>query len=72
MKRKFILVLLVVLLISVSQLFAQGTPCGDSGDPDVPSQCPLDTWVLLLVAAFLIYATVRLYKKQKSHGPAQA
>ena len=72
MKQKFILGLFIFWLLNVPQLFAQGTPCGDSGDPDVPSQCPLDTWVLLLVAAFLIYATVRLYEKQKSHGQVQA
>ena len=60
-KRVFGITLL--LAISVHHLFAQGTtPC----DPDDPSTCPLDTWVWILVAAALIFATAQLYRKQKT------
>ena len=63
MRSKIFWTTLILTIMSYASLFAQGTPCGDSGDPDVASECPLDTWVLVLVAAFLIIATMRLYKK---------
>jgi hypothetical protein len=65
MKSKVFWVALLLTIISWSNLFAQGTPCGDSGDPDVPSECPLDTWVGVLVIVFLVYITIRLRSKQQ-------
>ena len=69
MKNKILGVVLILMVLNWSSLFAQGTPCGDSGDPDVPSECPLDNWVLILVAAFLVVAAVRLHQKSKALQP---
>jgi hypothetical protein len=66
-KRGILLAMFFLLIINCGKLFAQGVPCDD---PDVT--CPLDTWVLLLAGAFLIFATVRLYKKQKLYNTKQA
>lgn len=66
MKAKVFWGTLLLLLVNVCNLFAQGTPCGDSGDPDDPTTCPIDTWVWLLVAAALIFAIMQLYRRQKS------
>jgi len=65
MKAKVFWGTLLLLLINVCNLFAQGTPCGDSGDPDDPVTCPIDAWVWILVAVALIFATVQLYHRQK-------
>lgn len=45
--------------------------CGDG--PGLPGQdvdaatngCPLDTWVILLVGAALIFTTAQMYRKQQ-------
>ena len=66
MKNKIFWAALILMVINWSSLFAQGTPCGDSGDPDVPSECPLDSWVLVLVATFLVIAGVKLYQQSKA------
>jgi len=65
MKTKVFWGTLLLLLINVCSLFAQGTPCGDSGDPDDLTTCPIDAWVWILVAAALIFATAQLYHRQK-------
>jgi len=39
-----------------------GTPC----DPDDPSGCPLDTWVIALVIIAVIFTALHLQRKQKS------
>ncbi|MGZ3755122.1 MAG: hypothetical protein ACXVAY_03840 [Mucilaginibacter sp.] len=69
MKTKLFLTTTFLILVNLSCFAQLENPCGGNGDPDAPSTCPLDTWVLLLVAAFLIYATVKLYRKQKSYNP---
>jgi hypothetical protein len=61
----------IFLLVSVSTVLAQcedetTSPGGTPGDPDNPwVQCPLDTWVIVLVAAALIFTVIHLYRKQK-------
>ena len=62
-KTKIFWATFILTVISWSSLFAQGTPCGDSGDPDVPSECPIDTWVGVLVVLFLIFAAIKLKNK---------
>ncbi|MES2377651.1 MAG: hypothetical protein V4553_13790 [Bacteroidota bacterium] len=60
----------IFLLAGLSTVFAQ---CEDDtgpgslpGDPDNPwVQCPLDTWVVVLAAAALIFTVIHLYRKQK-------
>jgi len=64
MKAKVFWGILLLLLINCRNLFAQGTPCGDSGDPDDPTTCPLDTGVWVLVAMILIFSTMHLYRAQ--------
>jgi hypothetical protein len=53
----------VLLMLNVVWSFAQGLPC-DGTDPD--AVCPLDTWVVVFAGAALIFAAVRLYRKQKA------
>lgn len=50
------------LLITVSA-HAQGLPCGGE-DVDTTS-CPLDTWVIVLVAASAAFAIFTLLKRRK-------
>jgi hypothetical protein len=58
----------VIFLFSIATAFAQQVPC--SGDPDDedydPNGCPLDTWVLLLVAIALILTVIHLHRKRKA------
>ncbi len=51
------------LLIIPSSLFAQDFPCGGT---DPYATCPLDTWVVVLAGAALLFAVLHLYKKQKA------
>jgi hypothetical protein len=65
---KAIGLLFTFLLISV---ITMAQDCGDG--PGLPGQdvdaatngCPLDTWVIVLVGAALIFTTVQLYRKQQ-------
>ena len=60
--------LFTFLFISVA---AMAQDCGDG--PGLPGQdvdaasngCPLDTWVIALVGAALIFTTVQFYRKQQ-------
>ena len=60
--------ILALILISAG---VQAQDCGDGpGLPGVDvdaatNQCPIDTWVVVLVIATLAFATYNLYKKQK-------
>jgi len=67
MKKKISLTF-VFFLISVLQLFAQTDP-GDPGCTD-PDDCPLplDNWVIVLVIASLVFATIYLHRKQKKEA----
>ena len=65
---KAIGLLFTFLFISVATM---AQDCGDG--PGLPGQdvdaasngCPLDTWVIVLVGAALIFTTVQLYRKQQ-------
>lgn len=58
----------VIFLFSIATAFAQQVPC--SGDPDDddydPNGCPLDTWVILLVAIALILTVIHLNRRRKT------
>jgi hypothetical protein len=55
----------LLLMLNVVMLYAQpGEPCGGV-DPD--ATCPLDTWVIVLAFAAVIFAAFHLNRKQKSH-----
>jgi hypothetical protein len=57
--------LLLLPIISFAQT-GDGPPCDDSDPIDAGPDCPLDTWVIVLVVIALIFATIHLYRKQKS------
>jgi len=63
-----VITVVVIFLFSIATAFAQQVPC--SGDPDDedydPNGCPLDTWVLLLVAVALILTVIHLHRKRKA------
>ncbi|MEB0262351.1 MULTISPECIES: hypothetical protein [unclassified Mucilaginibacter] len=52
--------LLTIHTISYAQLI---NPCGGTDD-DEP--CPLDTWVYVLVFAFVIFGAYKMHQKQKN------
>ncbi len=65
MKLKIGFGVIVLLLISALSTYAQTgiNPCNGSDDDGT---CPLDTWVVVLVAAVSIFAVYRLYRRKKS------
>jgi hypothetical protein len=64
MRVKIFLGALLLLILNTVTLYAQiGEPCGGV-DPD--ATCPLDTWVIVLAAAAVIFAVMHLNRKQKS------
>ena len=66
MKLKAVLVLFILLVcnILVAKAQADANPC----DPDDGPNCPLDTWVFILVGGALVLASVQLYRKQKAQS----
>jgi hypothetical protein len=66
---KTLSILLLLLTLSVSA-FSQDCDDGPSiPGPDVdlgPCEVPLDTWVIILVIAAVMYGTYKLYQKQKA------
>ena len=51
-----------ILFMAQSKLFAQGDfGCGDE---DPSEDCPIDTWVYLLVVLIVILAVYNLWKKK--------
>jgi len=63
MKLKAGISLLVLVLISVITAHAQGLPCGGD-DPD--ATCPLDTWVIVLVAVSSVFAALTLFRRKRA------
>jgi hypothetical protein len=63
-----VITIIVLFLFTVATAFAQDeVPCGgdpDDGDYD-PNNCPLDTWVILLVALALILTVIHLHRRRK-------
>lgn len=65
---KAIGLLFTLLFISIATI---AQDCGDGpGLPGVDvdaatNQCPLDTWVIVLVGIALIFTTVQMYRKQQ-------
>jgi len=67
MKIKASLSALLLLLISITNVFAQpggGETCPD-GTPYTPDGCPLDTWVIVLVVAASIFVAYKLYRRNR-------
>ncbi len=57
----------ILLVTGALSTYAQpGGPTAPECDPDDPSGCPLDTWVLLLVGATLVLTVIHLHRKQKA------
>jgi hypothetical protein len=65
MKSKLSLITILLLLLNVSG-FAQVTNPGNGDCGGGPDPCPLDTWVVVLVAGALLFTTIHLYRKQKA------
>jgi len=63
MKLKAGISLFVLVLISVVTAHAQGLPCGGD-DPD--ATCPLDTWVIVLVAVSSVFAALTLFRRKRA------
>jgi hypothetical protein len=56
--------LVILLMVSIVKVHAQGgLPCGGT-DPD--ATCPLDTWVIVLVIISSAFAAFTLFRKKKS------
>jgi hypothetical protein len=53
----------LLTLLSVITASAQGLPCGGD-DPD--ATCPIDSWVIILVAAASLFAVYSLLKRKNS------
>jgi hypothetical protein len=62
MKMKIIYGALLLLMLNVSAVCAQGLACGGT-DPD--GSCPLDAWVTVLAGVAVVFAAAHLYRKQK-------
>jgi hypothetical protein len=58
----------VLLLLSSVTVFAQGgLPCLlPDGTEDPDGGCPLDTWVVILIAVASVFAVKQLYHRQKA------
>jgi hypothetical protein len=54
---------LVILMLNVVLLHAQGPP-PDCTDPD--ASCPLDSWIIVLAAGAFVFAIIYLSRKQKN------
>jgi hypothetical protein len=63
-----VITVIVIFLFSVVTAFAQQVPCfGDPDDEDFdPNECPIDTWVILLVAVALILTVIHLHRRRKA------
>ncbi|MGZ3944177.1 MAG: hypothetical protein ACXVJB_04500 [Mucilaginibacter sp.] len=53
---------LLVLLMLSATVHAQTLPCGGT-DPD--ATCPIDSWVIVLVAGASFFAAYTLFKRKK-------
>lgn len=57
--------LFLLLVVNAGVVHAQGSPC-EPGFQDGDSNCPLDTWVIVLVVAASAFAFVRLYRRNQT------
>ena len=65
MRIKIFCTALLLLMLNVVVLFAQGTtPGGPCGFTDPDASCPLDTWVMVLAFIAVGFASLSLYRKQ--------
>ena len=64
MRIRIFLGTMLLLMLNTAMLFAQpGEPCAGN-DPD--STCPLDTWVIVLAVVAVVFAVIRLRRKQQA------
>jgi hypothetical protein len=61
----FILTALVFFIANLSAMAQVVNPCGGNGDPDNPTDCPLDTWVWILVIAVTAFAIWQWQQQQR-------
>ena len=63
----YIVTNVVIFILGITTALAQPGSGGDPlpCDPDDPN-CPLDTWVIVLVVMAVIFAVTQLHRKQKS------
>ena len=68
MKIKISLSVLLLLMTSITSVFAQPGGqqyCDDGVTPYTPDGCPIDTWVIVLVVAAGIFVGYKLYHRNK-------
>ena len=66
MKLKIGFSIIILLLINAVVAYAQviSPECGSDGDVD--GGCPIDTWVIILVVVFSLFAAYRLHCRRKA------
>jgi hypothetical protein len=64
---KYLLVLFLTLMISNTVLADPGDGLCD-GEDGGPDNCPLDTWVIVLVVVACLFGMYQLHKKQIHSG----
>jgi len=69
MRIKLVLLTAFLILINLSSFAQLENPCGGTGDPDDPTTCPLDSWVLILAITALIFTAFHLYRRQQVSKP---
>jgi hypothetical protein len=67
MRTKRLVLLAGLLFLMAGTAFAQidVNPCGGADPDDVSSDCPIDSWVLLLLVAAMLLAFRQLKKEKK-------
>jgi hypothetical protein len=65
MRSRIFLLVLLTSIFNSALVFAQsaGGPCAFQ---DADNPCPLDTWVIVLAFAAVLFAVFHLHRKQKS------
>ncbi len=56
---------LLISFVTMAQDCGDGPGLPGQDVDNATNQCPLDTWVIVLVGAALIFTTVQFYRKQQ-------
>jgi len=68
--KSFLATTAFLLFISINCFAQLENPCGGNGDPDDPTTCPIDNWVMILVIISLLFVANKLHRNQiKNSSP---